>query len=151
MLSHSVVSDTLRPHGLRPPGSSGDSPGKNTGVGCHALSRGPFHRRDPTQVSQPRDQTQVSCIASRFFIVWATREPRNTRLNSLALLQGIFLTQESNRYLLHCEWILYLLRYQESLEAMTNGFSLFQKFFIDQDFVSFMLYCVWILIQISMK
>ena len=24
--------------------------------------------------SQPRDQTRVSCIASRFFIVWATRE-----------------------------------------------------------------------------
>ena len=23
--------------------------------------------------SQPKDQTQVSCIASRFFIVWATR------------------------------------------------------------------------------
>ena len=24
--------------------------------------------------SQPRDQTQVSCIASEFFTVWATRE-----------------------------------------------------------------------------
>ena len=24
--------------------------------------------------SQPRDQTQVSCIAGRFFTVWATRE-----------------------------------------------------------------------------
>ena len=24
--------------------------------------------------SQPRDQTQVSCIASRFFTIWATRE-----------------------------------------------------------------------------
>ena len=50
-----------------PPGSSvhGDSPGKNTGVGCHALSRGS---------SQPRDPPQVSHIADRFFIVWATRE-----------------------------------------------------------------------------
>ena len=27
-----------------------------------------------TGSSQPRDQTQVSCIAGRFFIVWATRE-----------------------------------------------------------------------------
>ena len=26
--------------------------------------------------SQPRDQTQVSCIAGRFFTSWATREPQ---------------------------------------------------------------------------
>ena len=31
------------------PGSSGDSPGKNTGVGCHALLHGIF----PTQRSNP--------------------------------------------------------------------------------------------------
>ena len=50
-----------------PPGSSvpGDSPGKNTGVGYHALLQGIF---------QPRDQTQVSCIAGEFFTAWATRE-----------------------------------------------------------------------------
>ena len=30
----------------------------------------PFSRRS----SQPRDQTQVSCIAAKFFTVWATRE-----------------------------------------------------------------------------
>ena len=38
-----------------PPGSSvhGDSPGKDTGVGCRSLLRGSF---------QPRDQTQVSHI-----------------------------------------------------------------------------------------
>ena len=50
------------------PGSSvhGDVPGKNTGVGCHALpARGS---------SQSRDGTQVSCIAGGFFTVWATRE-----------------------------------------------------------------------------
>ena len=51
-----------------PPGPSvhGDSPGKSTGVGCHAL------------------------------------------------LQGIFLTQESNRGLLHCRRILFQLSYPES-------------------------------------
>ena len=45
-----------------PPGSSvhGDSPGKNTGVGFHALLQGS---------SQPRDQTQVSIIAGEFFTV----------------------------------------------------------------------------------
>ena len=49
------------------PGSSvhGDSPGKNTGVGCHSLLQGIF----PTQGSN-----QVSCIAGGFFTVWATGE-----------------------------------------------------------------------------
>ena len=39
-----VVSDSLRPHGRSPPGSSvhEDSPGKNTGVGSHALLQGIF-------------------------------------------------------------------------------------------------------------
>ena len=33
--------------------------------------------------SQPRDQTQVSCIAGEFFISWATREaPRPSRTNT---------------------------------------------------------------------
>ena len=56
------------PMDCSPLGSSvhGDSPGKNTEVGCHAL------------------------------------------------LQGIFLTQESNQGLLHCRQILYQLSYQES-------------------------------------
>ena len=49
------------------PGSSlhGDSPGKNTGVGCNALLQGIFH---------PRDRTQVSCIAGGFFTNWTIRE-----------------------------------------------------------------------------
>ena len=49
--SHSVVSDSLRPHELqhaRPP-CPWDSPGKNTGVGCHFLLQGIL----PTQGSNP--------------------------------------------------------------------------------------------------
>ena len=44
---HSVVSDSLWPHGLQPTRllCPCDSPGKNTGVGCHALLQGIF----PTQ------------------------------------------------------------------------------------------------------
>ena len=44
MLSRSVTADSLRPHGLEPAGSSvhGDSLGKNTEVGCHALLQGIF-------------------------------------------------------------------------------------------------------------
>ena len=44
----------------------GDSPGKNTGVGCHAFLQ--------LVSSQPRDQTQVSYTAGGFFTIWATRE-----------------------------------------------------------------------------
>jgi len=55
------------PMDCSPPGSSvcGDSPGKNTGVGFHALLQG---------ISQPRDRTHVSHIAGRFSTVWATRD-----------------------------------------------------------------------------
>ena len=39
-------------------------------------------------------------------------KPKNTGVGSLSFLQGIFLTQESSKCLLHCRWILYLLGYQ---------------------------------------
>ena len=47
----SVMSNSLQPMDCRPPGSSihGNSPGKNTRVGCHALLQGIF----PTQGSNP--------------------------------------------------------------------------------------------------
>ena len=41
-------------------------------------------------------------------------KPKNTRVGSLSLLQGIFPTQESNWGFLHCRQILYQLTYQES-------------------------------------
>ena len=58
------------PMNCSPSGSSvhGDSPGKNTGVGCHFLLQGIFPLMD---------QIWVSCIAGRFFTVWATREAHN--------------------------------------------------------------------------
>ena len=42
--NHSVVSDSLQPHGLQPTRllHPWDSPGKNTGVGCHFLLQGIF-------------------------------------------------------------------------------------------------------------
>ena len=44
LLSHSVVSDSVRPHRRQPTRlpRPWDSPGKNTGVGCHALLQGIF-------------------------------------------------------------------------------------------------------------
>ena len=49
------------------PGSSvhGDSPGKNIRVIVMPSSRGS---------SQPKNWTQVSCIAGGLFTIWATRE-----------------------------------------------------------------------------
>ena len=49
--SRSVVSDSLQSHGLQPTRllHPGDSPGKNTGVGCHFLLQGIF----PTQGLNP--------------------------------------------------------------------------------------------------
>ena len=100
--SHSVMSDSLQPHGLYSPWNS---PGQNTGEGSLSLLQGIF----PTQgsnpglphcrqilyqlshkgssrilgwvaypfsrgSSQPRDWTQVPHIAGEFFTSWATRE-----------------------------------------------------------------------------
>ena len=66
-VSHSFVSDTLRPHG---PQSTRllcpwNSLGKNIGVHCHSLLQGIF----PTQGLNPG-----SYIIGRFFTFWATRE-----------------------------------------------------------------------------
>ena len=56
------MTDSLRPHRLHSPWNS---PGQNTGVGSLSLLRGS---------SQPRDWTQDSHTAGRFFTSWATRE-----------------------------------------------------------------------------
>ena len=100
--SHSVVSDSLRPHGLY---SLWNSPGQNTGVGSLSLLQGifptqgsnpglPHCRRFLYQLSQkgsprilewvaypfssgsfqPRNWTGVSCIAGGFFTTWAIWE-----------------------------------------------------------------------------
>ena len=64
-----------KPMDCSPPGSSvhGDSPGKNTAVGCHALLQGIF-------------PIQIFHIAGRFPTVWATREAPNFTLFSFSLL-----------------------------------------------------------------
>ena len=71
----------------------GDSPGKNTAVGCHALLQGIV----PTQRS-PRSPT----LQENYLHSEPPGKPTNTGVSSLSLLQGIFPTQESNWGLLHC-------------------------------------------------
>ena len=53
----------------------------------------PFSRES----SQPRDWTQVSCIAADSLPAEPPGQLKNTGVDSLFLLQGTFLTQESNR------------------------------------------------------
>ena len=67
--------------------------------------------------SQPRDPTQVSRIAGRFFTSWATGRPKITGLGSLFLLQRTFPTQESNCGLPHCRRILYQLSHKVIIKA----------------------------------
>ena len=75
----------VTPMDCSPPGFSihGSFAGKDTGVGCHFLLQEIF----PTQGS-------VSCIASRFFPVWATRPILEFHINGLLhvtfLLLGSF-------------------------------------------------------------
>ena len=67
------------------------------------------------------DQTQVSLTVSGFFTAEPQGKPKNTGLGSLSLLQGIFLTQESNQGLLHCRQLLYQLSYQRSPHFITDN------------------------------
>ena len=65
----------LRPHSLWPTRlCPWNFPGKNTGVGCHFLSRGS---------SSPRDQPHVSSLAGRFSITEPPGKPNKAILNTL--------------------------------------------------------------------
>ena len=98
LLSRSVTSDSLRPMHCSRPGSSvhGDSLGKNTGVGFHALLQGIF----PTQGSKP-DLSHCRRTLYRL-----GHQGSLTGVGSHSLLQGIFPTQGPNQGLPHCGWIL---------------------------------------------
>ena len=83
-----------------PPGSPvhGDSPGKNTGVGCHALLQGS---------SQPRDWTWVSCIsciAGRFFIVEPSGKSSSIIISGGRYFFGLHLKEETAMTLSWKEW-----------------------------------------------
>ena len=70
--------------------------------------------------SQPRDKTQTSHIACRFFTAESQGKPKNTGVGSLSLLQGIFPTQGSNPGLQHCRQILYHLSHHNLLRNITH-------------------------------
>ena len=95
------MSDSLQPHGLYM-----NSPGQTTGVDSRSLLQGNL----PNPRIEPRSPTlQADSLPAE-----PPGKPKNTKLSSLSPLQRIYLTQESNRGLLHCSWILYQLSYQGS-------------------------------------
>ena len=86
-----VLSDSLQTHGLSLPGSSvhEDSPGKNTGGGCHALLQGNF----------PNQGSNLGISHCKWiFTIWATREARVIKWLILKLESG-FLVKYSFNYI----------------------------------------------------
>ena len=78
-----------------------NSPGQNTGVG--SLSPGDLHN--------PGIEPRSPALQADFLPAEAPGKPKNRGVGSLSLLQRIFPSQESNRGLLHCRWILCCLSY----------------------------------------
>ena len=115
-VSPSVVSSSLQFHGLYGPWTS---------LGQKKWVAFPFPF--PRGSSQPRDWTQVSCIAGRFFTAEPQRKPKNTGVGSLSLLQGIFQTQKSNQGLLHCRRILYQLSRKFLIFSKIVKYHIFQN------------------------
>ena len=100
MLSHTVLFNSLQPIDCSPPGSSvlGDSQGKNTGVGGHALLQGIF----PNQGSNPG----LSHCRRILYLLSHQGSPRTLEW----VAYPFFPTQESNRGLLHCRQMLYQMK-----------------------------------------
>ena len=130
-----------------------NSPGQNTGVGCHSFLQGIFPQRLPYSTLLSRSVVSDSLRHHRLLHArllcprgfsrqeyWSglpcpspgdllnpgieprsptlqtdslppepQGKPKNTGVDSLSLLQQMFLTQELNWVLLHCRWILHQL------------------------------------------
>ena len=131
---------TLATHGLSPARllCPWDSPGKNTGVGCHFLFLGKMLVGDSTckyicrnwpflpMNFKMKESIRQSVMSNslRLHGLWPARllcpwnsPGKNTRVGCHFLLQGIFLTQGWNPCLLLCRQILYRLSHPGSLSA----------------------------------
>ena len=106
---------TLRPHGLQPARLLcpwGFSTQESwSGLPCPPPGNLPNPRIEPRSPTLQADSLP-SAPPGKF---------KNTGVGSLSLLQGIFLTRESDRVLLHCRRILYQLSYQGSPEDCATG------------------------------
>ena len=108
--------NSLRPHALYSPWNS---PGQNTGVDSLSLLQG--------DLPNPRIKPRSPALEVDSLPAEPPGKPKNIRLGSLSLLQGIFPTQESNRGLLHCRRFLYQLSFQGSLISVLGDTQMCQE------------------------
>ena len=108
MFSHSVMSDSWLPQGLEP---------------ARLLCPWGFSRQEhwsglpyspPVDLPKPGIEPRSPALQADSLSSEPPGKPKNTGVGSLSLLQGIFLTKESNQGLVHCRQILYQLSYQGS-------------------------------------
>ena len=110
VFSHSVtfVSDSLRLHGLEPARP----------LCPRGFSRQEYWNRlpcpPPEDLPNPGIKPMAPILQMYSLLSELSGKPKYTAVGSLSLLQGIFLTQESNQDILHCRWIFYQLSYQGS-------------------------------------
>ena len=101
--SHSVMCNSLQPHGLYSPWNS---PGQNPGERGLFLFQG--------NLPNPGIKLRSPTLWADSLPAEPPGKPKNTGEGILSLLQGIFPTQESNWGLLHCRWIPYQLSYERT-------------------------------------
>ena len=132
--SHSVVSDSLQPHGLYSPWNSGVS-------SCFP---------SPGDLPNPRMEPRSPVLQVDSLPAEPQGKSKNPGVGSLSLLQEIFQTQGSNAGLRHYRQIRYQLSHQESpriLEWVAYPFS--RGVFLTQESNRDLLHCRWILYQLS--
>ena len=108
--SHSVMSDSLQPHGL-----------------SVEFSRPEYWRGYPfpfpEDLSNPEIEPRSPTFQADSLPAELQEKPKNTGVGSLSLLQQIFPTQESNQGLLHRRRILYQLSYQGGMNCRVQAIS----------------------------
>ena len=107
--SHSVMSDSLQPHGLYSPWNSA---GQNTGVGSLSLLWGIF----PTQGSNPG----LPHCRQILYQLSHQGSPRRLEWVAYPFSRGSSQPRNRTRGLLHCRQILYQLSYQGSIDQIAK-------------------------------
>ena len=116
VLSRSVMSDSLQPHGLSP---------------TKLLHPWGFSRQEywsglpcppPGDLPSPGIEPRSPILQADYLLSEPPGKPMNTGGISLSLLQGIFLIQESNQGLLHYRKIIYQLSYKSRKTTVTKCF-----------------------------
>ena len=105
-----VVSDSVRPHRRLPTRllCPWDSPGKNTGVGCHFLLRMHFKQKSSARA--------MGLYVKRCFLMKVCK----WHINCSSILQGkLFLYSQHQTRM--CRWVFHTKQFSSSLQAPTES------------------------------